>query len=143
VAKHVSMNKNQTENSERLHPFRIKLLGIPVLEWEGQNISLSRKQASALIYVLGTTLQPVPRDKVTFLFWPDITEAAANAGSPKSASESILECGTTIWGRPQGSMDAFNSGCIFRSIYQPSNLLLQHWGSFSLCSTGIITCAPE
>jgi hypothetical protein len=83
------MNKNQTENSERLHPFRIKLLGIPVLEWEGQNISLSRKQASALIYVLGTTLRPVPRDKVTFLFWPDIAEAAASAGSPKSASESI------------------------------------------------------
>ncbi len=57
--------------------FQIKLLGTPSLSWEEKPFSLSRKQARALIYVLGSTLQPVSRDRLIFLFWPDKPEATA------------------------------------------------------------------
>lgn len=53
------------------------LLGTPSLVWKGQPFSLSRKQARALIYVLGETLAPVSRDKLIFLFWPDTPEVTA------------------------------------------------------------------
>ena len=62
---------------ERSLQFRIKLLGTPSLSWEEQPFSLSRKQARALIYVLGSTLQPVSRDRLIFLFWPDTPEVTA------------------------------------------------------------------
>ena len=57
--------------------FQIKLLGTPSMSWEEQPFSLSRKQARALIYVLGSTLQPVSRDRFIFLFWPDTPEITA------------------------------------------------------------------
>jgi len=59
---------------DRSFQFRIKLLGTPSLAWNGQPFTLQRKQARALIYVLGATLEPVPRDMLVFLFWPDPPE---------------------------------------------------------------------
>ncbi|MEJ2558308.1 MAG: AAA family ATPase, partial [Anaerolineae bacterium] len=47
---------------------------------------MSRKQARALIYVLAMTLQPVPRDRLVFLFWPDKPEVTARRNLSRVAS---------------------------------------------------------
>jgi DNA-binding SARP family transcriptional activator len=47
------------------------------MTWKGLPFSLFRKQARALIYVLGVTLEPVSRDSLVFLFWPDSPETTA------------------------------------------------------------------
>ena len=53
------------------------LLGPPQVRWAGQPVVLPRRQLRALLYRLATSPQPVPRDQLSFLFWPDIPEAAA------------------------------------------------------------------
>jgi len=68
---------SQIVSPKRSSPFYIKLLGTPTLEWKGQIVSVSRKQARALIFVLGTTLQPISRDHLGFLFWSDKPEFTA------------------------------------------------------------------
>ena len=68
---------SQIVSPKRSSPFYIKLLGTPTLEWKGQIVSVSRKQARALIFVLGTTLQPFSRDQLGFLFWSDKPEFTA------------------------------------------------------------------
>ena len=68
---------SQIVSPKRSSPFYIKLLGTPTLEWKGQIVSVSRKQARALIFVLGTTLQPISRAHLGFLFWSDKPEFTA------------------------------------------------------------------
>ena len=65
------------DDLKRSYPLKIKLLGTPSMEWEGRPFLLSRKQARALIYVLATTLHPLPRNQLTYLFWPDTPEDTA------------------------------------------------------------------
>ena len=56
---------------------RIYLLGPPGVEWAGRPLDIPRRQARALLYRLATQLQPVPREHLCFLFWPDIPESNA------------------------------------------------------------------
>ncbi|MFQ3662891.1 MAG: BTAD domain-containing putative transcriptional regulator [Chloroflexaceae bacterium] len=61
-----------------LHPLQVSLLGPPEVRWADQHLSIPRRQARALLYRLGARLQPVPREQVCFLFWPDIPESVAH-----------------------------------------------------------------
>ncbi len=56
---------------------RVYLLGPPRVEWAGRSLPIPRRQARALLYRLATQLQPVPREHLCFLFWPDIPESNA------------------------------------------------------------------
>jgi len=56
---------------------RIYLLGPPEVTWAGRPLSIPRRQARALLYRLAVHLQPVPREQLCFLFWPDTPESTA------------------------------------------------------------------
>jgi len=56
---------------------RIDLLGSPEVTWAGRSLTLPRRQLRALLYRLAATAQPVPREQLCFLFWPDIEETTA------------------------------------------------------------------
>jgi predicted ATPase/DNA-binding SARP family transcriptional activator len=55
----------------------IALLGPPLISWQGRPLQLPRRQARALLYRLAAGPQPVPRDQLCFLLWPDSPEPAA------------------------------------------------------------------
>ncbi len=55
----------------------IYLLGPPKVEWAGHTFAIPRRQARALLYRLATHLQPVPRERLCGLFWPDTGDSAA------------------------------------------------------------------
>ena len=63
-----------SESEERL---RVYLLGPPAVAWGNHPLLIPRRQARALLYRLATRLQPVPREQLCFLFWPDAPEATA------------------------------------------------------------------
>lgn len=56
---------------------RVHLLGPPQVNWAGYALSLPRLQTRALLYRLATHLEPVPREHLCFLFWPDMPERTA------------------------------------------------------------------
>lgn len=56
---------------------QIYLLGPPAVAWAGRSLAISRRQARAMLYCLATRLQPVPRERLCFLFWPDTHESTA------------------------------------------------------------------
>src|SRR5215207_2559581 len=56
---------------------RIALLGPPTLMWGGQPFVIARRQARALLYRIAAAPNPVPREQLGFLLWPDSTESAA------------------------------------------------------------------
>jgi predicted ATPase/DNA-binding SARP family transcriptional activator len=58
-------------------PLHITLLGPPQITMRGTPLSLPRRQLRALCYRLAVALQPVPREQLCFLLWPDIADAAA------------------------------------------------------------------
>lgn len=56
---------------------QISLLGVPEMVWLNQPFTLARRQARALLYYLADELQPVPRNRLTFLLWPETDDATA------------------------------------------------------------------
>ena len=58
-------------------PLRIILLGSPIVIWEERAIAVARRQARALLFRLAATMQPVARDELILLLWPDTDEATA------------------------------------------------------------------
>lgn len=58
-------------------PLSINLLGPPQIALAGAPLTLPRRQMRALLYRLAVAQQPVPRDPLCFLFWPDIADTAA------------------------------------------------------------------
>jgi DNA-binding SARP family transcriptional activator/tetratricopeptide (TPR) repeat protein len=57
--------------------FELGLLGTPIMRWQSAPFDVPRRQARALLYRLATTLQPVARDGLVLLLWPNATDAAA------------------------------------------------------------------
>ncbi|MDX1522087.1 MAG: BTAD domain-containing putative transcriptional regulator, partial [Anaerolineae bacterium] len=57
--------------------FQLLLLGLPEIAWRDQSFALARRQARALLYYLANELQPVPRDRLIFLLWPDTPDGTA------------------------------------------------------------------
>lgn len=47
------------------------LMGPPVILWEGEPVSILRRQTRALLFRLGTHLLPVSRDRLAYQFWAD------------------------------------------------------------------------
>jgi DNA-binding SARP family transcriptional activator/tetratricopeptide (TPR) repeat protein len=68
-----------TEQTARLgtEALRIHLLGLPSVMWAGRALPIPRRQARALLYRLAIRAQPVPREQLCYLFWPDIPDASA------------------------------------------------------------------
>jgi DNA-binding SARP family transcriptional activator len=58
-------------------PFQIRLLGTPLVTWQGQQYRLCRRQGRALLYYLAAEGRPVPRECLAFLLWPNTPEAEA------------------------------------------------------------------
>jgi DNA-binding SARP family transcriptional activator len=56
---------------------RIHMLGPPKVTWAHRVLSLPRRQVRALLYRLAAGPQPVPREKLSYLLWPDTPEATA------------------------------------------------------------------
>ncbi len=69
-----------TEASSRVAaaPLTISMLGPPIIAWEGQSLSIPRRQVRALLYRLAISTEPVPRDVLASLFWPEVTTEAAH-----------------------------------------------------------------
>jgi DNA-binding SARP family transcriptional activator len=60
------------------HDLRVYVLGPSWIEWQGQPLSVHRRQARALLYCLATKMKPVPRDQICFGFWPDEFDAKSH-----------------------------------------------------------------
>jgi DNA-binding SARP family transcriptional activator len=54
---------------------RVYLLGPAFVEWQGQRLAIARRQARGLLYRLAAQAEPVPREELSFTFWPDEQEA--------------------------------------------------------------------
>ncbi len=59
---------------------RVYLLGVPGVEWGGDPWDVPRRQVRALLYRLAVRLEPIPREQLCFLFWPDVPESKARRG---------------------------------------------------------------
>lgn len=56
---------------------RLRLLGPPTVTVNGRPFTLSRRQTRALLYYLAANGSPVPRDQLSYLFWPEMTQSRA------------------------------------------------------------------
>jgi DNA-binding SARP family transcriptional activator len=56
---------------------RIYLLGSPLVEWAGHPLDVARRQVRALLYRLAASEGPIPRDHLSYLFWPDLPDIKA------------------------------------------------------------------
>ncbi|BAJ64701.1 ATP-binding protein [Anaerolinea thermophila] len=68
---------NPNVGGEPLKPLRIYLLGPPRVEILEGFAVIPRRQARALLYRLAAGVEPIPRERLCFLFWPDEAEATA------------------------------------------------------------------
>jgi DNA-binding SARP family transcriptional activator len=62
---------------------RIHLLGAMEIAWAEQTIALPRRQTRALLARLAATLEPITRDQLCFLFWPDEADTVARRNLTK------------------------------------------------------------
>jgi DNA-binding SARP family transcriptional activator len=53
---------------------QVYLLGPPAVAWADHPLAVPRRQVRALLYRLAACPQPVPREHLCFLFWPDTSE---------------------------------------------------------------------
>lgn len=53
------------------------LLGPPAVLWRGEPLTILRRQTRALLFRLGTHLQPVARDRLAYQFWADRPQSVA------------------------------------------------------------------
>ena len=58
-------------------PLLLRVLGPIEISWLGRPLVIARRQARALLLRLATHLQPLARNDLLFLFWPDAREAVA------------------------------------------------------------------
>jgi DNA-binding SARP family transcriptional activator len=58
-------------------PLTLQLLGVPALIHCGAPALLPRTQTRALLYRLGANLEPIPREELATLFWPDSDDNTA------------------------------------------------------------------
>lgn len=57
---------------------RVYLLGPAWVEWQGQPLSIGRRQTRALLYCLAAKGHPVAREELCFGFWPDRADVQAH-----------------------------------------------------------------
>lgn len=56
---------------------RVHLLGTPTVTLGDRSLSISRRKVRVLFFRLAAASEPVPREHLSFLFWPDMREATA------------------------------------------------------------------
>ncbi len=56
----------------------VTMLGPPRVQWQGEALLVPRRQVRALLYRLSTRLEPVPRDVLAALFWPNLPSEIAH-----------------------------------------------------------------
>lgn len=56
---------------------KIFLLGPPTIKYDNKPFGITRRQTRALLFRLASQLEPIPRDQLCYLFWPDVPEMAA------------------------------------------------------------------
>lgn len=56
---------------------QVYLLGPPRVEWSGTVLSVPRRQVRALLYRLAAQPDPISREQLAFLFWPDTADSDA------------------------------------------------------------------
>ena len=56
---------------------QVHLLGTPTVTLGDRSLSISRRKVRALFFRLAAASEPVPREHLSFLFWPDMREATA------------------------------------------------------------------
>jgi DNA-binding SARP family transcriptional activator len=62
---------------ESRYRLQLYLLGPPQVEAQGHALDIARRQVRALLYRLAAELEPIPREQLCFLFWPDARESGA------------------------------------------------------------------
>src|SRR5512132_1233325 len=73
------INQRDVEATLQVDPrVRIYLLGPARAEWQGKSLTVCRRQARALLYRVASERQPVPREELCAMFWPDQPEASAH-----------------------------------------------------------------
>ncbi|MGE5602793.1 MAG: AfsR/SARP family transcriptional regulator [Nitrososphaerales archaeon] len=68
---------NHSRNVTEL-TLRVYLLGPAWIQWQGQALSIGRRQTRALLYCLAAKRHPVAREELCFGFWPDRADAQAH-----------------------------------------------------------------
>jgi predicted ATPase/DNA-binding SARP family transcriptional activator len=56
---------------------RIRLFGPPDVSFRGQPVTLARRQTRALLFRIAASAQPVPREALFALLWPDVPQSHA------------------------------------------------------------------
>ena len=68
---------SELASSPPLPALQVSLLGTPAVRWAGRPVAIARRQVRALLYRLAASREPVPREQLCFLFWPDVPEITA------------------------------------------------------------------
>lgn len=77
ISEHRSSTK-QRETSYEQGLLHFRLLGSPIVKWNGEPITISRRQTQALLFRLAEARDPLPRDQLALLFWPDTDDRKAH-----------------------------------------------------------------
>ncbi len=56
---------------------KISLLGSSIIEYDNKPFDITRRQTRALLFRLASQSEPIPREQLCYIFWPDIPEMAA------------------------------------------------------------------
>lgn len=73
----ISIQHNSNGKPAIPSDLRVYVLGPAWVEWQGQALSIGRRQTRALLYCLATKGHPVAREELCFGFWPDRADAQA------------------------------------------------------------------
>lgn len=60
-------------------PIQITLLGAPAITYQGEPLLINRSQIRSLLFRLAAQSEPLPRDLLAQLFWPNTDDAQARA----------------------------------------------------------------
>ncbi len=69
-----------------MEPLRLYLFGFPRMEREGQLVSVDTRKATALLSYLAIHGEPVSRDALSNLLWPDYDQSGARAALRRTLS---------------------------------------------------------
>ena len=76
------MNPNMISDAHYLRPVESKslslmLLGVPTATHRAQPVELARRQTRAILYRLGASMEPVARETLVGMFWPETEDGTA------------------------------------------------------------------
>jgi DNA-binding SARP family transcriptional activator len=80
----------------------LTLFGVPAVTYREQPVELVRRQTRALLYRLGTTMEPLAREALAAMFWPDTDDGTArrNLARVLNLLRSELPCSDLLYISP-------------------------------------------